>query len=114
MLADEIENLELLNEAETANAAQGEFENVFQKRQQPVESAQELVVEAGADGLVDITLLLSQQGIVASRGEARRLLQQGGIALDEVKITDPKVELKEGAILRIGPHRFYRIVAPHS
>ena len=28
-----------------------------------------------------------------------------------VKVIDPKVELKEGAILRIGPHRFYRIVA---
>ena len=100
--------VELLNDAATADEAQESFENVFQKRQQPSDTAQELPVELGE---VDVTLLLSQQGIVASRGEARRLLQQGGIALDEVKVTDPKVELKEGAILRIGPHRFYRIVA---
>jgi hypothetical protein len=38
-------------------------------------------------------------------------VQQGAIALDEVKVADAKVTLKEGAILRIGPHRFYRIVA---
>ena len=100
--------VELLNDAATADEAQESFENVFQKRQQPSDTAQELPVELGE---VDVTLLLSQQGIVASRGEARRLLQQGGIAVDEVKVTDPKVDLKEGAILRIGPHRFYRIVA---
>jgi tyrosyl-tRNA synthetase len=102
----------LLNDAPTADAAQSEFERVFQRREQPGE-AQELGLALGADGTAefDITQLLSQQGLAASRGEARRLLQQGAIALDEVKVADAKVTLKEGAILRIGPHRFYRIVA---
>jgi tyrosyl-tRNA synthetase len=102
----------LLNDAPTADAAQAEFERVFQRREQPGE-AQELGLALGADGTAefDITQLLSQQGLAASRGEARRLLQQGAIALDEVKVADAKVTLKEGAILRIGPHRFYRIVA---
>jgi tyrosyl-tRNA synthetase len=102
----------LLNDAPTADAAQAEFERVFQRREQPGE-AQELGLALGADGTAefDITQLLSQQGLAASRGEARRLLQQGAIALDEVKVADAKVTLKEGAILRIGTHRFYRIAA---
>jgi tyrosyl-tRNA synthetase len=106
--------VELLNDAETADAAQGEFERVFQRREQPADTAQELAVDLGADGVVDVTQLLSQQGIVASRGEARRLLQQGAIALDEAKLSEPRIELKDGAILRVGPHRFYRIMTGRS
>ncbi len=45
------------------------------------------------DGKIGIIDLLSATGLVPSKGEARRLIQQGGIAVDDVKITDFKAEI---------------------
>lgn len=93
-----------------AEAAQAEFERVFQQRQQPGET-QDLLVPLGVDGVVtlDISTLLSDAGLVASRSEARRLVQQGGISVDDVKVTEPMVSLSEGAIVKLGRHRFYKV-----
>ncbi len=53
----------------------------------------ELDESAFTDGKIGVIDLLSLTGLVPSKGEARRLIQQGGIAVDDVKITDVKAEL---------------------
>ena len=100
----------LLHGEAAADAAQGEFERVFQQGQQP-EETQELPVVLNGDGSaeVDITLVLSEAGIAPSRSEARRLVQQGAISIDDVKTSDAQVELREGAIIKVGRHRFYKV-----
>ena len=100
----------MLHSEDAAAAAQAEFERVFQQRQQPGET-QDLVVPLGIDGKarVEMSTLLSDAGLVASRSEARRLLQQGGVSVDEVRLTEPMVELREGAIVKLGRHRFYKV-----
>ena len=47
-----------------------------------------------------------------SKSEARRLIRQGAVSIDGVKITDirAEVDVRDGMILRIGKRRFYRIV----
>ena len=52
----------------------------------------ELDESAFKDGKIGVIDLLSLTGLVPSKGEARRLIQQGGIAVDDVKITDVKAE----------------------
>ena len=47
------------------------------------------------DGKINIIDLLSVTGLVPSKGEARRLIQQGGVAVDDVKITDFKAEISK-------------------
>ena len=37
---------------------------------------------------IDIMSLMHQVGLVPSKGEARRLIQQGGVKLNEVKVDD--------------------------
>jgi tyrosyl-tRNA synthetase len=59
------------------------------------------------DGLLD---LLVRSGTVASRGEARRLVAQGGISVNDVRIVDPGAPLPppvagEWIVLRIGKKR---------
>jgi tyrosyl-tRNA synthetase len=102
----------LLYGADAARQAQEEFERVFQRRERPEDSAIDLAVDLGSDGFTqtDVTLLLSQAGVVPSRGEARRLLSQGAISLDGATLSEAKVRLREGALLRVGRHRFLRIV----
>jgi tyrosyl-tRNA synthetase len=103
-LAHEI--VALLHDEAAADAAQAEFERVIQGGEAPSEPI-DLPAELGS---VDITQALSAAGVVASRGEARRLVGQGGIAVDGVTLQQALVELTEGSIVRIGRHRFYRVV----
>jgi tyrosyl-tRNA synthetase len=98
----------LLHDATTADAAQAEFERVIQGGEAPSEP-EDLPVEL-TGGSVDITLVLSAAGVVPSRSEARRLVSQGGISVDGTVLAQSQVELKESAIVRIGRHRFYRVV----
>jgi len=100
----------LLHDGAVADAAQAEFERVIQGGEAPSEPVDLPVDLDGGKAIVDITQVLSGAGAVASRGEARRLVSQGGIAVDGVAVTQAQVELNEGAIVRIGRHRFYRVV----
>jgi tyrosyl-tRNA synthetase len=102
----------LLSGKDAADEAQAEFERVFQRREQPGEAAQDLALALDADGVahVDITQLLVDYGLEESRGAARRLVQQGGVSVDDVKLTENQVALRKGAIIKLGRHRFYRVI----
>lgn len=56
--------------------------------------------------------LLDAARVVESRGEARRLLEQGGVYLDGERLEgfDHDVPLDRERILRVGKHRFRRVV----
>ena len=101
----------LLYDEAAAAAAQAEFERVFQRREDPAESAEDCPVALGPDGTaeVDITQLIVDTGLAPSRSEARRLLSQGAVSLDGAALSTPRVQLREGSILRVGRHRFLRI-----
>jgi tyrosyl-tRNA synthetase len=47
-----------------------------------------------------------------SRGEARRLIEQGGVKVNYDRISDPAAECKfnEGDILRVGKRKFGKIL----
>ena len=47
-----------------------------------------LTDEDFTDGKIDILEVLAKAGITKSRGEGRRLVQQGGVSADDVKVTD--------------------------
>ena len=50
------------------------------------------------DGSIGILNLLCKLGLASSNGEARRLVTQGGISVDDEKITDPKTAITKDAI----------------
>lgn len=59
--------------------------------------------------------LLIKAGLTASRGEGRRLVEQGGISVDGEKISDPncaisKEKLKEGIKIKKGKKIFHKII----
>jgi tyrosyl-tRNA synthetase len=60
--------------------------------------------EISSDGLVSIIRLLQIAGRASSRSEARRLIEQGGVSIDNVKVTelDCKIKLMDGLILKVG------------
>jgi len=93
-----------------AEEGQQSFEALFQ--QKDYSHAQELVLDVAAVSSVWIVELLKMAGAIASSSEGRRLIESGAVMLDNEKIGDAKatVAVADGAILKVGKHRIYRIV----
>ena len=74
-----------------------------------------LTAEDFTDGQIQINEIMLKAGLIKSKGEGRRLIQQGGVTLDEQKVTDPVAtlsfeELKADAkILKKGKKVFYKV-----
>jgi len=58
----------------------------------------------------DLMALLLDRGLVQSKGEARRLMKQGAIDVDGRPISDFSTHFRPGMVIRVGKHRFLRIV----
>ena len=99
---------------EEAERARTHFERVFEERELPEEMPEvrlppELLAEDGTVGIVD---LVFATGLVASRSEARRLVEQGGVRLDGERVTSvrARVPFRPPMVLRLGRRRFVRII----
>ncbi|MBO5210597.1 MAG: tyrosine--tRNA ligase [Clostridia bacterium] len=57
----------------------------------------ELSVEDFVDGKIGVLSMMVKAGLAASNGEARRLVQQGGVSINDEKITDPAYSLEIAA-----------------
>ena len=65
------------------------------------------------DGEIGILAMMVKGGLAASNGEARRLVQQGGVSVNDEKVTDPKFALEKSAfenevILKKGKKVFHK------
>ena len=72
----------------------------------------EIAIEGDDAGVLDVLLL---GGLIPSKGEGRRLIEQGGITVNEEKVTNPnmrftKDQLKEGIKVRKGKKVFQKII----
>ncbi len=96
-------------------AASAEFVRVFKERSLPSEIP-DVRIEPdalNADGEIGLLTLLVTAGMASSNGEARRLVQQGAVKLDDAPVRDPQLHLALPAesILQCGKRRFARIVS---
>ena len=76
----------------------------------------ELTEEDFADGTIDMISVLCKAGLVQSRSEGRRAIEQGGVTLENEKVTDVKAAFGkdtfagEGAVVKRGKKNFRRVV----
>jgi tyrosyl-tRNA synthetase len=68
-----------------------------------------------ADGSADIIKLLVASGLCSSNGDARRNIQQGGITVDDKKVTDisesfTEDQLKTGIVIRRGKKNYMKVI----
>jgi len=101
--------------AEAAEAAAGHFRTVIQRKEVPSD-LDEVSVSSGETGDIGLLELLDALGLVPSRSEARRLVAQKAVRIDEDVVDDPKTRLNPGSyLLRVGKRRFARVrVAPRA
>jgi len=96
--------------APAAEEANAEFGRVFRAGEQPEEVPEYGIRFEGDVTTVDVVDVLAASTAAPSRTEARRLLQQGAVEADGSRVTDVRWPVRRGTILRVGKHRFLRIV----
>lgn len=103
------ELVSLYHSEEAAHAAQAEFDRIFVKRDLPDEIP-ELTVRA-ENGSIGIIKLLTETKLVASNGEARRMIEQGGVSVDGHKIADEKAVIKIpiSVVVKVGKRKFLKV-----
>ena len=88
------------------------FRQTFSKRQQPVE-AEEKAIPAELGGEFPLASLIGLLGMTKSNGEARRMIEQGGVSLDGTKVSDAQIKVLRsdvvGKVLRVGKHQFAKL-----
>lgn len=92
--------------AEAGEAAEREFISVHGKKEMPADMP-EIYVTDESIKIIDLLLLAE----VKSKAEARRLIEQGGVKIDGVAVTNPEgsVAVAGGPVLQIGKLKFFRV-----
>ncbi len=94
---------------EEAEAAEKEFERVFSEGENP-EDMPEIEIKSGelSDGKIWIVKLVAQTGFVDSNSEARRMLKQGAVRINDERFKQVNIDIKveDGMIIQVGKRRF--------
>ncbi len=91
----------------SAADAEVEFINVFTKKELP----EDIELKTFPQNSINVLELLASSGMVASKGEARRLIIQGGVKVNGEKIQsiDEMVDLKNESVIQAGKRKFLRV-----
>jgi tyrosyl-tRNA synthetase len=100
-----------LHSPEQALQAEVQFDRVFVQHAQP-EQIPDAQVAVNPEGLVHLPAVIAEQ-FELSRSQARRMIDQGGVALGEQALApgehDVAPERADGQVLRVGKRRFLRL-----
>lgn len=90
-----------------AEKAEAGFKKVFSNKEVP-ENMPEIKLLGDS---IELLELLIKTG-VSSKGEARRLIEQGAVEIDSQKKTNPKesIQLTKSLVVKVGKARFYRVI----
>jgi tyrosyl-tRNA synthetase len=104
----------IYHDQDAAVRADAEFERVHARHELPTDIPEfALPPDAANEGRVWICRLLTLAGLAKGTGEARRLVEQGGVHVGDSRIAAPDAEVALtdliGAVVRVGTRRFVRI-----
>ncbi|MEQ1642167.1 MAG: tyrosine--tRNA ligase [Pyrinomonadaceae bacterium] len=94
---------------EAANEAEEEFVKRFVQKEVPDEIEEKMI----ASGSYSLAQLLADTGLAASKGEARRLIEQGGVKINGEKATAANAEVAvrgDGVLLQVGKRKFLKLL----
>lgn len=93
-----------------ADAAEDAFNRRFVQKEMPDEIDQKEI----AAGEHNLAQLLADTGLATSKGEARRLIEQGGVKVNGEKATAANAEIAidgDGVVLQVGKRKFLRVTS---
>jgi len=100
-----LEITERFHSQEAAKTAKEEFDKVHAKSQIPTD-----IAEFSCDGEIWIAKALVDCNIEPSTSQARRDIKQGGVKIDQQKVSDEKLQLSAGEyLLQVGKRKFAKL-----
>jgi len=99
----------LYHNVEAAQAAEAEFDRVFVKKDVPDEMPEiALAADQGGMGIVE---LLTATKLVASKGEARRMIAQGAVSINGERVAHESafIQLRGDIVVKVGKRKFMRV-----
>jgi tyrosyl-tRNA synthetase len=100
----------MYHSSEEAQSAEAEFDRIFIDKEVP-DVIEDFVL---GDGVVETTVvgLLAISKLASSKGEARRLIEQGGVSINGERVTDLNTAIPQAKafVVKVGKRKFLRIV----
>jgi tyrosyl-tRNA synthetase len=93
-----------LHGEEAAARGEADFDTKFRKREIPTE-----MPEVTPSNVEDLTGTIVEAGFARSRGEANRLIEQGGVYVKGTRVSALPFKLEDGDVLQVGKRNFVRI-----
>lgn len=99
----------MYHSTEDAKNAEEEFDRIFVNKGTPDEIPEFKMERQQEINILDLIILVN---FASSKGEAKRLVTQGGVTLDGEKIIDfqKSVSPQNGAILKVGKRKFIKLI----
>jgi len=107
--------IERLYEKESAVNAEENFNRIFKEKSVP-DQIDEFILERKdyPNNSIKVLKILTESGLCSSSGEARRLISQGGIKINNEKINDIECEKSfeeiDGKVIQKGKRHFLKVV----
>jgi len=97
----------LYHDNDAALTAEKEFDALFIQKDEPDDMPEYKLTES--EKLIGIMV---KNGMVASNGEGKRMISQGGVRLDKEKVDDihSTIEPGKNVVLKVGKRKFLRII----
>ena len=100
--------------AEQADKAAAAFDRVFRDKETPEEVEEKAVRLEGGAKAAPLVQVLADCGVFPSRGEAKRVIQQGGVYLDGKRVEDIGFKIdfsvKPEYVLKVGKKNFFKLI----
>ena len=105
----------LVHGEEEAQKAEASAKALFGAGAQADIPTVELTADDFVDGVIDVGSILVRAGLVPSKSEARRAIEQGGVSVDNDKVTDVRAtfsaaDLADGKVFRRGKKNFRKVI----
>lgn len=91
-------------DSQASHTAYEHFKTVFTKKETPDDIPTFFVTKN-----TKLTDWLVAQNVLSSKKEAFRLITQGGVSVDSVKLTDPHYIFSSNLLLKVGKRKFFNI-----
>ncbi len=99
-----------VHDERNADSAREQFRRVVQRKEAP-QDIPTLAISLSDRPAIKLFELLVEAELAASKSEARRLVQQGGVSVDRQRIEDPTTLIEAGKrLVQVGKRRFATIV----
>ncbi len=98
---------------DAARGAQDEFDRVFKHGEHPDEMPEVRVSQDDlVGGKIAVSKLVVIAGLASSNSEARRLIEQGGVRIDDVRVEGvmDEVEPANGMVINVGKRRYAKVI----